>query len=147
MKEIVFLASVIRFVPDPVRNESVNIGIVVASQDGVGAVVTDPEGPFDRLSSWGNADASLRFVLRSLEGWQKGSRSSNSKADARPKLDFESLRQMCAESTGVVQFSSPMACYSASAKDLAGELLRRYVLPPAGVITVAGSSAGTARRR
>lgn len=147
MKESVFLASIVRFVPDPPRTEFVNIGVVVAAEDGVGVMAIDAETPFERVSNWHGADEALPFALRSLEGLQKGSQYSKSTGDARPVLDFQSLRQMHAESTGVVQFSPPMACYSASADDLAQELLRRYVLPPSAVVSGAGSSARTGRKR
>jgi hypothetical protein len=139
MRETIFLASVIRFVPNPLRNEGVNIGVVVASDDGVGVVATDGDA-LERVPSRDDATEAARFVLASLDEWQKSSRSAKSAGDSSAALDFKALRQIHAESTGMVQFSPPMVSYSVSANDLAQELLRRYVLPQAAPVTVPGVS-------
>jgi len=135
MKETIFLASVIRFVPNPLRNEGLNIGVVVASEDGVGVVATD-EDALERVPSRDGSTEAARFVLASLDEWQRSSRSAKSAGGLGAALDFKALRQMQTESTGMVQFSPPMVSYSTSANDLAQELLRRYVLPQASPVTV-----------
>lgn len=97
--------SVVRYVPDPIRNEPRNIGTLVVCDDRSYA-----KGRFS-FSRAGLPARSERYAfLRTIIGdLQLGNESQlNFLTSLRPGMGVEELQRLCEESTNAVQFTPPL---------------------------------------
>lgn len=133
--------SIIRYVPDDVRGEQVNIGAVALRADGSRAVVR-----FDRDLSRPRALARradltfLREFRQSLEdiadeqaGDQlvlAGGAGLALRIDGKPRLDAEFLRNVARRWQNSLQFTEPRGSLESDPQQLLDEVFRRYVAPP-----------------
>jgi hypothetical protein len=118
--------SVIRYVPDPLREEHVNIGVVVVSEDGSFADCR-------LLSNWEKA---RKFGGRDVGFLKDFARDFSIEVDTKPNL-FQSQRFTAAtlntyvtEWRNVVQFSEPRASTSSDPRRLLDQLYAQFVTAP-----------------
>lgn len=119
--------SVVRYVPDPIRNEPKNIGVVVVCQQrgftkgrfSLTRAALDPSSPRHRF---------LRSVIDSYD--LPFSRDARRVFDTTPRsaFDLARLRQLHEESTNLVQFTEPLPA-PGEPESLLDEAYKDFVAP------------------
>jgi hypothetical protein len=132
--------SIIRYVPDPVRGEQVNIGALAVHGDGTFASVRF-DRRFDRARSLGRgADVGFlrdfRDDLEELATEQstaqlplpaRGQRAVAVTIEGKPRLDLDFLKFVSERWANSIQFTEPRASLEPDAERLLDEVFTRYV--------------------
>ena len=133
-QERIFHYSVIRVVPDPVRDEAVNIGVVVAdARSGQGRmrvrrrVVSRVRAIHRRYS-----DATLERSLKDLASALGVDSQLELGETKRVSASLETLESMADYLSNQLQMTPPQAYRAGSADEAMDRLFRRYVSAPRG---------------
>lgn len=137
--------SVVRYVPDPLREEQINVGVVAMTADG-STVAVRFERSLDRARSLGRS-ANLGFLrelrtnLEALAARQSDRQLALAAPDRRgrlmitmegkPRLDLGLLRDVSGSWANSVQFSEPRGSLEVDPDRLAEDIYRRLVAPSA----------------
>src|SRR2546427_238547 len=118
--------SVVQYVPDPTRDERINVGIVVASEDGTIGRAKFPKD-WSRVRQFGREDVTfLRDFANSLE------RDLRAQLQLMPngeRWHLDSLQRFSAEWQNSIQISEPRVS-SLSPEQLVDEMYERLVKEP-----------------
>jgi hypothetical protein len=131
--------SIIKYVPDAIREEHVNVGVIAVRSDGSGIAVR-----FDALQRAKSIGRRTDVVFlnefqRSLKGLaseqatdQMALVTTTTPGEAltlegRPRLDVDFIRKVADKWRNTIQFSEPRASLEPDPEQLADDVFRRYV--------------------
>jgi hypothetical protein len=133
-QEAVGYYSVVRFIPDPQRDEAVNIGLLLVNEGSSWARLR-VRVPKTRLTAMGHRDA-----VESIERWEEAIAGAY-EVDGEPgltrsgRLSLDTLSDWSSQFGGIVRLTAPKVAIDGDMESLWGDLFRRYVGRPKGEMT------------
>lgn len=128
----VFRYSIVRYVPDPVRGEQLNVGVVAGDTDGrsFGARFLG-RNQFSRLKRLGFAE-DFGFIGELAEEITSGASGAQTQllGKQREPWKLETIDMAAVEWANAIQFSELRAAEVDELEPLLDELFARYVVPP-----------------
>lgn len=135
--------SIVRYLPDDIRGEQLNVGVIALTEDGTFAGSRfDPSLQRARSLARG-ADVgfirALRDTFHDILTTQLGSqlplvtnvRGREQTLEGKPRLDVSLLRHLARQWANSIQLSEPRASLEPDPQRLLDEIFRRYVVPTA----------------